>query len=107
MTSAAMVLPLPLGHGLRLSKDLGQLDRRLHNWLMPHQVFSSWHNRRLVERVMVVGVALHNICELRLGILAIVYGLQYLQHHYLSRKILALLASAKIPRQWFHQLFLE
>lgn len=74
---------------------------------MPRQVFSNWHSRRLVEHVMVVGVGLHSICELRLGTLAIAYGLLYWQHHYLSLKILAPLESAKIPRQLFHQLFLE
>lgn len=74
---------------------------------MPRQVFSSWHSRRLVERMMVVGVGLHSIYELRLDTLAIAYGLQYLQHRHLSLKILALLASTRILRQLFHQLFLE
>lgn len=74
---------------------------------MPRQVFSSWHSRRLVECLMVVGVGLHSIYELRLGTLAIACGFQYLQHRHLSLKILAPLASAKILRQLFHQLFLE
>ncbi|MHC5596925.1 MAG: hypothetical protein ACYTXC_13460 [Nostoc sp.] len=74
---------------------------------MHHQVFSDWHSRRLVEHMTVVGVGLHNIFELRLGTLAIACGLQYLQHRHLSLKILAQLESAKIPRQLFHQVFLE
>lgn len=70
------------------------------------QVFSAWHSRRLVEHVMVVGVGLHSICELRLGTLAIAYELQYLQHRYLSLKILTPLELAKLLHQLFHPVFL-
>ena len=73
---------------------------------MPRQVFSGWHSRRLVEYVTVVGVGLHSIFALRLGTLAIAYGLQDLQHRYLSLKILALLELAKFLHQLFHQVFL-
>ena len=74
---------------------------------MPHQVFSGWHSRRLVEHVTVVGVGLHSIFELRLGTLAIAYGLQDLRHRYLSLKILAPLELAKILHLFFHQVSLE
>lgn len=88
-------------------KDLGRLDSGSHNWLIHRQVFSGWHSRRLVEQVKVVGVGLYSIFELRLGTLAIACGLLCWRHRHLSLKILALLESAKIPRQLFHQVFLE
>lgn len=73
---------------------------------MPHQVFSAWHSRRLVEYVTVFGVGLHSIFALRLGTLAIAYGLQYLQHRYLNLKILVPLELAKFLHQLFHPAFL-
>jgi len=74
---------------------------------MLYQVFSGWHSRRLVEHVTVIGVGLHSIFALRLGTLAIAYGLQYLQHLRLNLKILAQPELAKFLHQLFHQVFLE
>lgn len=74
---------------------------------MPHQVFSVWHSRRLVEHLTVVGVRLHSIFALRLGTLAIAYELQDWRHRYLSLKILAQRESAKFLHQLFHPVFLE
>jgi hypothetical protein len=78
-----------------------------HSPSVPYQAFSAWYSRRSVEPVMVVGVELHSIFGLRLGTLAIAYGLLYWQYRYLSRKILALPELAKIPRLLFRRLFPE